>query len=194
MGTEEEKNGVRKLILLLVGPLVAYLILGIVLDLQYSSTSSEKTKADSSFVSSSSSSAESSKVPGFLSRVASSRASSSSSSAASSRASGFSSSAASSRASSSSPSAESSKASSSSSSADLSKASSSSSGKGGSTVQYDNPITESCDYVLNTNTMKFHYSWCSSARKIKESNRWFFNGSRDDVTAMGYKPCKRCNP
>lgn len=170
MGTEEEKNAVRKLILLLVGPLVAYLILGIVLDLQYSSTSSEKTKADSSFVSSSSSSVESS------------------------RASGFSSSAASSRASSSSPSAESSKASSSSSSADLSKASSSSSGKGGSTVQYDNPITESCDYVLNTNTMKFHYSWCSSARKIKESNRWLFNGSRDDVTAMGYKPCKRCNP
>ena len=182
MGTEEEKNAVRKLILLLVGPLVAYLILGIVLDLQYSSTSSEKTKADSSFVSSSSSSVESSKASGFSSRVASSRASSSSSSAASSRASGFSSSAASSR------------VSSSSSSADLSKASSSSSGKGGSTVQYDNPITESCDYVLNTNTMKFHYSWCSSARKIKESNRWFFNGSRDDVTAMGYKPCKRCNP
>lgn len=158
MGTEEEKNSVRMLIFLLVGPIIAYLILGIVLDLQYSSTSSKKAKADSSFVSSSSSS------------VASSRASSHSSSAASSR------------------------ASSSSSSTDLSKTLSSSSSKGESTVQYDNPITESCDYVLNTNTMKFHYSWCSSARKIKESNQWLFNGSRDDVITMGYKPCKRCNP
>lgn len=170
MGTEEEKNSVRMLIFLLVGPIIAYLILGIVLDLQYSSTSSKKAKADSSFVSSSSSSVVSSRASSHSSSVASSRASSSSSRAESSR------------------------ASSSSSSADLSKASSSSSGRGGSTVQYDNPITESCDYVLNTNTMKFHYSWCSSARKIKESNQWLFNGSRDDVIAMGYKPCKRCNP
>ena len=180
MGTEEEKNAVRKLILLLVGPLVAYLIFGIALDLYCSSTSSEKTKADSSFVSSSSS------------RVASSKASSSSSRAESSRASSSSSRAESSRASSSSSRAESSRVSNSSSSADLSKVSSS--GRGGSTVQYDNPITENCDYVLNTSTKKFHYSWCSSARKIKESNQKLFNGSRDDVTAMGYEPCKRCNP
>ena len=167
---KKKKNSVRMLIFLLVGPIIAYLILGIVLDLQYSSTSSEKTKADSSFVSGSSSRAESSKASSHSSSVASSRASSHSSSAASSR------------------------ASSSSSSTDLSKTLSSSSSKGESTVQYDNPITESCDYVLNTNTMKFHYSWCSSARKIKESNQWLFNGSRDDVITMGYKPCKRCNP
>lgn len=158
MGTKEEKNAVRKLILLLVGPIVAYLIFGIALDLLYSSTSSEKTKADSSFVSSSSSRAESSRASSSSSRAESSRASSSSSRAESSTASSL------------------------------------SSGGGGSTVQYDNPITESCDYVLNTNTKKFHYSWCSSARKIKESNQKLFNGSRDDVTAMGYEPCKRCNP
>ena len=182
METEEEKNSVRMLIFLLVGPIIAYLILGIVLDLQYSSTSSKKAKADSSFVSSSSSSVVSSRASGSSSRVASSKASSSSSRVESSKAS------------SSSSRAESSRASNSSSSADLSEALSSSSSKRESTVQYDNPITESCDYVLNTNTMKFHYSWCSSARKIKESNQWLFNGSRDDVIAMGYKPCKRCNP
>ena len=49
-------------------------------------------------------------------------------------------------------------------------------------------------YVLNTNTHKFHYPSCSSADDIKASNRQEYTGSRDDLIAQGYVPCKRCNP
>lgn len=49
-------------------------------------------------------------------------------------------------------------------------------------------------YVLNTNTHKFHYPTCSSADDIKASNRKEYTGSREDVIAQGYVPCKRCNP
>ena len=49
-------------------------------------------------------------------------------------------------------------------------------------------------YVVNTNTGKFHYPSCSSAKKIKSSNRWDYDGSRDELIGMGYVPCKNCNP
>lgn len=50
------------------------------------------------------------------------------------------------------------------------------------------------DYVVNTNTGKFHYPSCSSADQIKPTNRWDYNGIRDELISMGYQPCKRCNP
>lgn len=50
------------------------------------------------------------------------------------------------------------------------------------------------DYVLNTNTKKFHLPSCSSADDIKDSNRQEYHGSREDLIAQGYDPCKRCNP
>lgn len=53
---------------------------------------------------------------------------------------------------------------------------------------------EGWDYVLNTNTRKFHYPSCSSAKDIKASNRRDYHGTREDVIAMGYKPCGRCHP
>lgn len=49
-------------------------------------------------------------------------------------------------------------------------------------------------YVLNTNSKKFHYSHCSSAGDIKESNKSSFTGSRDEIIAKGYSPCGRCDP
>lgn len=49
-------------------------------------------------------------------------------------------------------------------------------------------------YVLNTNTKKFHYPSCSSVKAIKNQNRKDYTGSRANVIAMGYDPCKRCNP
>lgn len=49
-------------------------------------------------------------------------------------------------------------------------------------------------YVLNMNTKKFHYPSCNSADEIKPSNRWDYTGTREEVIAMGYVPCKRCNP
>lgn len=50
------------------------------------------------------------------------------------------------------------------------------------------------DYVVNKSTKKFHYPSCSSADDIKDSNRWEYHGTRDDLIGMGYVPCKRCDP
>ena len=50
------------------------------------------------------------------------------------------------------------------------------------------------EYVLNTNTHKFHYADCSSVQDMSEKNKQFSNKSREEIIADGYKPCKRCNP
>ncbi len=50
------------------------------------------------------------------------------------------------------------------------------------------------DYVLNTNTKKFHYPSCSSVTRMSEKNKAFHTGTRDEVIAMGYAPCGSCNP
>ena len=49
-------------------------------------------------------------------------------------------------------------------------------------------------YVLNKNTKKFHETWCSSVKKMKESNKSFFTGTRDEVIRKGYSPCGNCKP
>ncbi|MBQ7875632.1 MAG: hypothetical protein IJ306_10860 [Oscillospiraceae bacterium] len=51
-----------------------------------------------------------------------------------------------------------------------------------------------CDYVLNTNSRKFHKPDCESVDEIKEKNKGYFNGTRDAVIAEGYEPCGRCGP
>lgn len=50
------------------------------------------------------------------------------------------------------------------------------------------------DYVLNTNTMKFHNPSCNSVSDIKDKNREDYHGTRDDVVARGFSPCGRCKP
>ena len=49
-------------------------------------------------------------------------------------------------------------------------------------------------YVLNTNTKKFHYPSCKSVNQMKKKNRKDFTGTRTEVIEMGYVPCKNCNP
>lgn len=49
-------------------------------------------------------------------------------------------------------------------------------------------------YIVNTNTGKFHNPGCSSIGQMSDSNKMEYTGSRDDLIAMGYQPCKRCNP
>ena len=73
-----------------------------------------------------------------------------------------------------------------------SKGSGSSGGSGGN--GYSSEIAEECDYVLNTNTGKFHEPSCSSAKTIREENREYFTGAREEVIARGFEPCGRCNP
>jgi len=54
--------------------------------------------------------------------------------------------------------------------------------------------TVSYDYVLNTNTKKFHYPSCASVNQMKDKNKQFFSGTRDELIANGYSPCGNCNP
>lgn len=54
--------------------------------------------------------------------------------------------------------------------------------------------TSGTTYILNTNTKKFHYPSCSSVDQMSEANKQEYTGSREDVIAMGYDPCGRCNP
>jgi DNA-entry nuclease len=49
-------------------------------------------------------------------------------------------------------------------------------------------------YIVNTNTGKFHLLDCYSVSQMKESNKQYFEGSRDELIAEGYSPCKNCNP
>ena len=63
------------------------------------------------------------------------------------------------------------------------------------------PVTEAPDateyqttYVLNTNSMKFHFASCASADDIKDSNRSQFTGTREELLSRGYSSCGRCNP
>lgn len=62
------------------------------------------------------------------------------------------------------------------------------------TPEVVNPIPVGTDYILNTNTHKFHYPSCGSVKQMSEKNKQAYNGNREDVIAMGYVPCKKCNP
>ena len=56
------------------------------------------------------------------------------------------------------------------------------------------PVSTGTEYILKTNTKKFHYPSCSSVKQMKASNKKEYTGSRDDLIAQGYDPCKKCNP
>ena len=56
------------------------------------------------------------------------------------------------------------------------------------------PEQNTTNYVVNTNTGKFHNPFCSSVKTIKDDNRWDYTGTRDELISNGYNPCKKCNP
>ena len=58
------------------------------------------------------------------------------------------------------------------------------------------PATQSAstEYVLNNNTMKFHYPSCSSVKKISPENKGTFKGDRQSLLNRGYEPCGNCHP
>lgn len=51
-------------------------------------------------------------------------------------------------------------------------------------------------YIVNTNknSLRFHYPDCPSVSQMKESNKWYFTGTREELIDMGYIPCGRCHP
>lgn len=50
------------------------------------------------------------------------------------------------------------------------------------------------EYVLNTNSKKFHVPSCSSVKQMKDTNRQDVKDTRENIVNQGYDPCKRCNP
>lgn len=63
-----------------------------------------------------------------------------------------------------------------------------------STSQSSSVESGEVTYILNTNSHKFHDPFCSSVDQMSDSNKEEFTGTRDEVIAMGYEPCGRCNP
>ena len=50
------------------------------------------------------------------------------------------------------------------------------------------------DYIVNTNTGKFHYPDCKSVKRMKEKNKMYFTGERQELINRGYSPCGNCHP
>lgn len=48
------------------------------------------------------------------------------------------------------------------------------------------------EYILNTNSKKFHEPACRNAKDIKESNREKFTGTKQQLITRGYSPCGGC--
>ncbi len=54
--------------------------------------------------------------------------------------------------------------------------------------------TGGAEYVLNTNTKKFHLPSCASAEKIQDANKENYKGDREQLVQNGYEPCGSCKP
>jgi DNA-entry nuclease len=58
----------------------------------------------------------------------------------------------------------------------------------------ETPANTGTNYILNTNSKKFHIPSCSSVDQMSDKNKQEFFGTRDEVISMGYEPCGRCHP
>ena len=67
-----------------------------------------------------------------------------------------------------------------------------STGQGGDRLGSENN-TAAATYVLNTNSMKFHYANCRYASRISPEN-YRTCSSREEAIAQGFIPCGVCNP
>ncbi|MGI6206245.1 MAG: DNA/RNA non-specific endonuclease [Anaerovoracaceae bacterium] len=67
----------------------------------------------------------------------------------------------------------------------------SASGAASSSSSQDAAVSE---YVLNTNTKKFHRPDCSAVSSMNPENKVTVSESRDQIIAEGYEPCGLCNP
>ena len=50
------------------------------------------------------------------------------------------------------------------------------------------------EYVLNTNSKRFHLPDCKSVERMSEQNKLFRTDTREAIIADGYVPCQNCNP
>ena len=51
-------------------------------------------------------------------------------------------------------------------------------------------------YVMNLSKISnvFHYATCGEVDKMNEENKGYSNDSCESIIALGYRPCKKCNP
>ena len=49
-------------------------------------------------------------------------------------------------------------------------------------------------YILNTNSMKFHSEDCANGQSIKEENKAYFTGNREELIERGYASSGCCKP
>jgi DNA-entry nuclease len=52
--------------------------------------------------------------------------------------------------------------------------------------------TTTQEYIVNTNTHKFHLPSCSSVEDMKAKNKKKLTGTQEELEELGYEPCKRC--
>lgn len=57
-----------------------------------------------------------------------------------------------------------------------------------------NGTASSHNYVVNTNTGKFHCSSCNEVSRIKAGNKAYSNCSKQELINAGYSPCGKCKP
>lgn len=50
------------------------------------------------------------------------------------------------------------------------------------------------DFVINTNTRKFHLPTCSGVSDMAEYNKYIYTGTIQEVMEQGYSPCRICLP
>jgi len=58
---------------------------------------------------------------------------------------------------------------------------------------YTSSSNKESTYVASSDSNKFHYPYCTQAKRIKDSNKITFS-SRDEAINTGYEPCGICYP
>ncbi len=56
------------------------------------------------------------------------------------------------------------------------------------------PDVQKINYIVNTNTGKFHYPDCPIVDQMIEPNKLYYSGNKENLLEYGYTPCGRCNP
>lgn len=64
----------------------------------------------------------------------------------------------------------------------------------GTSIQWKKAEKTDGNFILNTNSKKFHRPDCSSIEQINSKNKKKYTGTREELLSMGYEPCKSCKP
>ncbi len=59
---------------------------------------------------------------------------------------------------------------------------------------YNKSENASDEYILNTNSRKFHLKSCGGVQNMSAKNKKTFKGKRSKLIEQGYKPCGLCKP